>query len=53
VVAEQQAALLCVVHNLDLLPRLAERAIALRRGRVVADVAVDGHTPHQLRALLK
>jgi phosphonate transport system ATP-binding protein len=53
VAAEQQATLVCVVHDLDLLPRLAERAIALRRGVVVADVAVDAHTPAQLRGLLK
>jgi phosphonate transport system ATP-binding protein len=53
VAAEQEATLLCVVHDLDLLPRLADRAIALRRGIVVADVAVDAHTPRQLRGLLK
>ncbi|MDO8377306.1 MAG: ATP-binding cassette domain-containing protein [Aquabacterium sp.] len=53
VAAERQATLVCVVHDLDLLPRLAERAIALRRGVVVADVAVDAHTPAQLRGLLK
>jgi ABC-type cobalamin/Fe3+-siderophores transport system ATPase subunit len=41
------------VHDLDLLPRLADRAIALRRGVVVADVAVDAHTPAQLRGVLK
>ncbi|MGE4049870.1 MAG: phosphonate ABC transporter ATP-binding protein [Piscinibacter sp.] len=51
--AERQATLICVVHDLDLLPRLADRAIALRRGVVVADVAVDSHTPAQLRGLLK
>lgn len=53
VAAERQATLVCVVHDLDLLPRLADRAIALRRGVVVADVAVDSHTPVQLRGLLK
>lgn len=53
VAAERQATLVCVVHDLDLLPRLANRAIALRRGVVVADVAVDSHTPAQLRGLLK
>jgi phosphonate transport system ATP-binding protein len=53
VAAERQATLVCVVHDLDLLPRLADRAIALRRGVVVADVAVDSHTPAQLRGLLK
>lgn len=45
--------LVCVVHDLELLPRLADRAIALRRGRVVADVAVEAHTPAQLRGFLK
>lgn len=52
VAAERQATLVCVVHDLDLLPLLANRAIALRRGVVVADVAVDSHTPSQLRGLL-
>ncbi|MBE0550664.1 MAG: hypothetical protein IH627_23970 [Rubrivivax sp.] len=42
----------CVVHDLDLLPRLAERAIALRHGIVLADVAVTGHTPAQLKGML-
>lgn len=53
VTCEQPVTLVCVVHDLDLLPRLADRAIALRRGRVVADVAVDVHTPAQLRGVLK
>lgn len=53
IAAERQATLVCVVHDLDLLPRLADRAIALRRGIVVADVAVNAHTPNQLRGLLK
>jgi len=53
IAGERQATLVCVVHDLDLLPRLADRAIALRRGIVVADVTVDGHTPWQLRGLLK
>lgn len=53
VAAERQTTLVCVVHDLDLLPRLADRAIALRRGVVVADVAVDAQTPAQLRGLLK
>ncbi|MBA4175188.1 MAG: phosphonate ABC transporter ATP-binding protein [Leptothrix sp. (in: Bacteria)] len=53
VTAERRATLVCVVHDLDLLPRLADRAIALRRGILVADVAVDAHTPAQLRGLLK
>ena len=53
VAAERQATLVCVVHDMDLLPRLADRAIALRRGTVVADIAVDARTPNQLRGLLK
>jgi phosphonate transport system ATP-binding protein len=53
VASEQPVTLVCVVHDLDLLPRLADRAIALRRGRIVADVAVDAHTPAQLRGVLK
>lgn len=53
VAAERQATLVCVVHDLDLLPRLAERAMALRRGVLVADVKVDAHTPTQLRDLLR
>jgi phosphonate transport system ATP-binding protein len=50
---ERQATLVCVVHDLELLPRLAERAIVLRHGTVVADVAVTPHTPAQLRGLLR
>ena len=53
VTSEHPVTLVCVVHDLELLPRLADRAIALRRGRVVADVAVDAHTPAQLRGVLK
>ena len=52
VAAERAATLVCVVHDLALLPRLADRAIALRHGVVVADVAVTSHTPGQLRGLL-
>ena len=33
VVAERQATLVCVVHDLDLVPRLADRVIVLRRGQ--------------------
>jgi phosphonate transport system ATP-binding protein len=50
---ERRATLVCVVHDLDALPRLADRAIVLRRGIVVADVAVTRQTPLQLRGLLK
>ena len=52
-VAERAATLVCVVHDLDLVPRLAQRAIALRHGRVVADLAVNAQTPAVLRSLLK
>ena len=52
-VAERGAMLLTVGHDLDLLPRLADRALALRRGLIVADVAVDAGTPAQLRGLLR
>ena len=52
-VAERGATLLTVVHDLDLLPRLADRALALRRGLIVADVTVDAGTPAQLRGLLR
>lgn len=53
VTSEHPVTLVCVVHDLELLPQLADRAIALRRGQVVADVAVDAHTPAQLRGVLK
>ncbi len=53
VVVERSASLICVVHDLDLVPRLAQRAIVLRHGRVVADVAVTPATPNQLRPLLQ
>lgn len=52
VAAERGAALVSVVHDLDLLPRLADRAIALRHGVLVADVPVDAHTPAQMKGLL-
>jgi phosphonate transport system ATP-binding protein len=53
VVRERGATLVCVVHDLDLLPRLADRAIALRHGTVAADMAVDAGTPERLRELLQ
>lgn len=53
VVAERSASLICVVHDLDLVPRLAQRAIVLRHGRLIADVAVTPATPTQLRPLLQ
>ena len=52
-VAERAMTLVCVVHDLELVPRLAQRAIALRHGRVVADMAVDTQSPAVLRGLLK
>ncbi len=52
-VAERKATLICVVHDLDLVPRLAERVIVLRRGHLVADVKVDANTATELRGILK
>jgi phosphonate transport system ATP-binding protein len=52
VARERGATLVCVLHDLDLVPKLAQRAIALRRGSVVADLVVDAGTPARLRALL-
>ena len=52
-VAERGATLLTIVHDLELLPRLADHALALRRGLIVADVAMDAGTPAQLRGLLR
>jgi phosphonate transport system ATP-binding protein len=46
-------AMICVVHNLDLVPKLAQRALVLRRGRLVADVQVTSSTPRELRPLLQ
>lgn len=53
VVADAGTAMLCIVHDLDLVPKLAQRALVLRRGRLVADVKVTPSTPHELRALLQ
>lgn len=53
VVEERQATLICVVHDLDLVPRLAERAVVLRRGQVVADVKVHPDSAAQLRGILR
>jgi phosphonate transport system ATP-binding protein len=52
VVAERKSTLVCVVHDLELLPRLADRVIALRKGVIIADMAVTPRTPGQLRHLL-
>jgi phosphonate transport system ATP-binding protein len=53
VASERQSALVCVVHDLELLPRLADRVIALRRGAVLADMTVTPRTPAQLREMLQ
>lgn len=53
VALERNATLISVVHDLDLLPRIADRAIVLRAGAVVADVAVHANSADQLRGLLK
>ena len=52
-VAERKSTLICVVHDLDLVPRLADRVVVLRRGQVVADVLVTANTPIELRAGMK
>lgn len=52
-VAERKSTLICVVHDLDLVPRLADRVIVLRRGQVVADVAVTENTASELRGVMK
>lgn len=53
VVTERRATLVCVVHDLDVLPRLARRAWLLRQGTLAADVAVTVDTPALLRGMLK
>ena len=50
---EHRSTLLCVVHDLDLLPRLADRAIVLRHGTIAADLPVSSKTPEELRSLMK
>jgi phosphonate transport system ATP-binding protein len=52
-VAERKSTLICVVHDLDLVPRLADRVVVLRRGQVVADMAVTGSTTSELREGMK
>ncbi|MDP2006980.1 MAG: ATP-binding cassette domain-containing protein, partial [Rubrivivax sp.] len=51
--AARGATLVCVLHDLDLVPLLADRVVALRQGRVVADLPVGGQTPARLRGLLE
>ena len=53
VVGERNATLIAVVHDLDLVLRLAERAVVLRRGQIVADIKVDADTPSALRGILR
>lgn len=51
--AERHAALVTVVHDLHLVPHLATRVVALRRGSVVADWPVTDETVGRLRGLLQ
>jgi len=53
VVDERQLTLICVMHDLELLPRLVDRAIVLRRGQRVADVRVHAESAAELRKILK
>lgn len=52
-VAERKSTLICVVHDLDLVPRLADRVVVLRRGQVVADVKATAVTASELRGVMK
>ncbi len=53
VVTERRATLVCVVHDLDVLPRLARRAWVLRQGALVSDLTVTDDTPDLLRGMFK
>jgi len=53
IVTEHGATLLCAIHDLSLVARLAERAIVLRHGRVVADISVGSSTSSHLRRLMQ
>ena len=53
VVVDAGAAMLCVVHDLDLVPNLAQRVLVLRQGRLVVDMPVTPSTPRELRPLLQ
>jgi len=53
VVAERRATFVCVVHDLDLVPRLADRVIVLRRGQLVADMRVHVGIAGELREVLR
>ncbi len=52
VVRERGSTLICVLHDLERVPRIATRAICLRHGRVIADLAATPDMPRQLTCLL-
>ncbi len=52
VAQERGSTLICVLHDLELVPRMATRAICLRRGRVIADIPMTPDTPRQLMSLM-
>ena len=52
-VAERDATLVCVLHDLARLPHIADRVIALRGGQIVLDAPVKAETPTQLRGILR
>lgn len=49
---ERGSTLICVLHDLQRVPRIATRAIGLRRGRVVANLVVTADAPRQLMGML-
>lgn len=52
VATERQATLLCVTHDLLAVTQLAQRALVLRRGVLVADLAVSADSSQELRPWL-
>ncbi len=48
VAQERGSSVICVLHDLELVPRMAIRAICLRRSRVIADIPMTPDTPRQL-----
>ena len=52
VARERRLTLICVLHDLQRVPQIAERAICLRHGSVVADLPVTQAVPAQLTKLL-
>ena len=52
VARERGSTLICVLHDLQRVPRIATRAIGLRRGRVVADLVVTTDAPRQFMGML-